>query len=406
MTRPDVVERHSVDQTSFPEQPYLLWLYPQAACLYHATCGFFRALLEGGSDGKDDAVEYPKASRGKFFAHKFVRLLMKSCAAQDIGQNAVLLCVFIAHTEDAMHYSGACRFWNEQLLSVMGFRSAKQLDTARDKAVASGWLVYDRAGNRSVGRYWVTIPEQFSELSDSPMGENAGAATANHSAIHSTNHSAIHSEFDPNSARMGNDLRNESGTNQGAYSIPVPNPSPSPVPVGADAERPTGKIGGGHEQVIIPECLNDPECRHVAQTWFRYLEEKDLGDRNPENSATQLQEWWQQMGRKGREKFLRDVRGSIQHGWKTIRDVDDTRTSTGGQVRSAQPDIDPDFLRAVAVCKEFPSGSDYDREKRESALGPLIRVVRKMTSARLAECDKFTQKQLAAEWTINREALR
>ena len=381
-------------------------LSPAQGVPYHVLRGFFRFLLEGGSDGKDDAVEYPKASRGKFFAHKFVRLLMKSCAAQDMGQNAVLLCVFIAHTEDAMHYSGACRFWNEQLLSVMGFRSAKQLDTARDKAVASGWLVYDRAGNRSVGRYWVTIPEQFSELSDSPMGENAGAATANHSAIHSTNHSAIHSEFDPNSARMGNDLRNESGTNQGAYSIPVPVPSPSPVPPGADADRPTGKIGGGHEQVIIPECLNDPECRHVAQTWFRYVQEIGLGDRNPENSATQLQEWWQQMGRKGREKFLRDVRGSIANGWRTIRDVDDTRTSTGGQVRSAQPDIDPDFLRAVAVCKEFPSGSDYDREKREAALGPLIRVVRKMTSARLAECDKFTQKQLAAEWTINREGLK
>ncbi len=45
-------------------------------------------------------MDYPKSSRGKFFAHKFVRLMMKSCAAQDMGQNAVLLCVFIAHTED------------------------------------------------------------------------------------------------------------------------------------------------------------------------------------------------------------------------------------------------------------------------------------------------------------------
>jgi hypothetical protein len=112
------------------------------------------------------------------------------------------------------------------------------------------------------------------------------------------------------------------------------------------------------------------------------------------------------MARKGREKFLRDVRGSISHGWKTIRDVDDTGTSKGGQANSAQPDTDPDFLRAVAVCKEFPSGSDFDREKREAALGPeLIRIVRKMTSARLAESDKYTQKQLAAEWKINREAL-
>ncbi len=92
---------------------------------------------------------------------------------------------------------------------------------------------------------------------------------------------------------------------------------------------------------------------------------------------------------------------------KTIRDVDDAGTSRGGQVRSAQPDTDPDFLRAVQVCREFPSGSDFDREKRESTLGPeLIRIVRKMTSARLAECDKFTQKQLAAEWGIVREGMK
>lgn len=350
-------------------------------------------------------MDYPKSSRGKFFAHKFVRLLMKSCAAQDMGQNAVLLCVFIAHTEDAMHYSGACRFWNEQLLSVMGFRSAKQLDNARDKAVEAGWLVYDRPGNRAVGRYWVTIPEQFADLSDSPMGENGPATAANHSTIHSGIHSTIHSEFDPNTARIGHDLRNESGTNQGASSVPVPDPVPGTVPPGADPERPAGKIGGGHEDIIIPESLNDPECRHVAKTWFQYLREKHLDERSPENSATQLQEWWRQMARKGRDKFLRDVRGSIANGWRTIRDVDDTATNKGGQVRSAQPDIDPDFLRAVQVCKEFPSGSDFDREKRETALGPLIRVVRKMTSARLAECDNYTRKQLAAEWTINREAL-
>ena len=159
--------------------------------------------------------------------------------------------------------------------------------------------------------------------------------------------------------------------------------------------------------MIIPESLNDPECKHVAKTWFQYLREKHLDERSPENSATQLQEWWQQMGRKGREKFLRDVRGSIANGWRTIRDVDDIGTSKGGQVRSAQPDTDPDFLRAVQVCKEFPSGSDFDREKRETTLGPeLIRVVRKMTSARLAESDKYTQKQLAAEWAIVREGMK
>jgi len=344
-------------------------------------------------------VEYPKASRGKFFAHKFVRLLMKSCAAQDMGQNAVLLCVFIAHTEDAMHYSGACRFWNEQLLSVMGFRSAKQLDTARDKAVEAGWLVYDRPGNRAVGRYWVTIPEQFADLSDSPMGENGPATAGNHSAIHSCIHSTIHSEFDPNTARIGHDLRNESGTNQGASSIPVPNPVPSPVPPGADPERPTGKIGGGHEDIIVPESLNDPECRHVAQTWFRYVVEIGLGDRNPENSATQLQEWWQQMARKGREKFLRDVRGSIANGWRTIRDVDDTRPSTGGQLNRVKPDQDPEFLKTLEAYRRWPEASDEHRAARAKHLGQtLLAVAKRIGGERFVAVSEYTLPRLAAEF--------
>jgi hypothetical protein len=100
------------------------------------------------------------------------------------------------------------------------------------------------------------------------------------------------------------------------------------------------------------------------------------------------------------------VRYSIANGYQSIIARTEAPGAGGGKgSKSAQPDTDPDFLRAVQVCKEFPSGSDFDREKREAALGPLIRVVRKMTSARLAECDNYTRKQLAAEWKINREAL-
>ena len=222
----------------------------------------------------------------------------------------------------------------------------------------------------------MTIPDGYDQISDAPIEPNCTGLQPD---------KGYKQGYDEG-YKQGYDAGYIVGVKQGEPSIPDPDPIPSPVPPGADPERPTGKIGGGHEDIIVPESLNDPECRHVAQTWFRYVVEIGLGDRNPENSATQLQEWWQQMARKGREKFLRDVRGSIANGWRTIRDVDDARPSTGGQVRSEQPDIDPDFLRAVAVCKEFPSGSDYNREKRESALGPLIRVVRKMTSARLADC--------------------
>ena len=115
-------------------------------------------------------TEYPE--REKFFSHKFVRLLSKSCAALDIGQHACLLCCYIAHTEDASRYSGPVRYWNEQLMSCMGFRSPNQLIRARTAAVEAGWLVYERASDRQVGRYWVTVPAQFDGLTDDVIEPN------------------------------------------------------------------------------------------------------------------------------------------------------------------------------------------------------------------------------------------
>lgn len=162
---------------------------------------------------------YPK--RDVFFSHRFVRLLQKSCAAQDIGCNACLLLCYIAHTEDAARYSGPVRFWNEQLMNVMGFKSPKQLNDARAKAEQAGWLVYIRTGNREVGRYWVTIPEHFEGLSDGVIEEN---------------HSANHSEYGTNSGmnkeripeRISDGSRNEFETESGKPSNPIPFPNPIP----------------------------------------------------------------------------------------------------------------------------------------------------------------------------------
>ena len=47
-------------------------------------------------------VSYPK--RDSHFAHRFVRLLLKMCIAQQIGVDAVMLLTAIAHTEDAKRY--------------------------------------------------------------------------------------------------------------------------------------------------------------------------------------------------------------------------------------------------------------------------------------------------------------
>jgi len=100
-------------------------------------------------------LSYPK--RDKFFAHKAVRLMFKTCAAQIIGVDAVLLCTCIAHIEDAKRYSGPVTFYNDQLLPLLGFGKWDRLDRARRRAIRGGWLHYQPppSGYRQPGTYWV-----------------------------------------------------------------------------------------------------------------------------------------------------------------------------------------------------------------------------------------------------------
>lgn len=72
------------------------------------------------------APTYPP--REPFFAHRYCRLLTKTCAAQEIGHVAFVLCVTIAHLEDAKHYSGAITFFNEQLTPLIGVSKWESLD--------------------------------------------------------------------------------------------------------------------------------------------------------------------------------------------------------------------------------------------------------------------------------------
>ena len=88
---------------------------------------------------------YPK--RQAYYAHRYCRLLTKTCAAQDIGHIAFCLCVTIAHLEDAKRYSGPVTFFNEQLMALVGVSKWRSLNRARHRATAAGWLWYE-PGNR------------------------------------------------------------------------------------------------------------------------------------------------------------------------------------------------------------------------------------------------------------------
>ena len=106
------------------------------------------------------------------------------------------------------------------------------------------------------------------------------------------------------------------------------------------------------------------------------------------------------MARKGRDKFLRDVRGSIANGWRTIRDVDDTGTSKGGQANRVKPDQDPDFLKTLEAYRRWPDASDEHRQARAGHLGDtLLRIAKRIGGDRFVSVTEYTLPRLAAEFS-------
>ena len=101
--------------------------------------------------------------REKHFAHRFCRLVMKSCVATEHGQDVALLLIGIAMTEDSRRYRGAVTYFNEQLAPVLGFANVKALQRAREEAVNAGWLHYEPGARHRPAKYWVTIPSEFSD---------------------------------------------------------------------------------------------------------------------------------------------------------------------------------------------------------------------------------------------------
>lgn len=160
---------------------------------------------------------YP--ARERFYSHKFTRLLFKSCAAMEMGQDAVLLCIHIAHTEDAAKYSGPVRFWNSQLNETLGFKSPKSLNTARNRAVEAGWLHYERRHNRADGNYWTLIPNRVAKFNDEPIEEIEYSGI-----IPSTE------RLDGNHSKYGTDSGTNPGTNSGMNKCSIPVPVPVPIP--------------------------------------------------------------------------------------------------------------------------------------------------------------------------------
>ncbi|WP_437188296.1 hypothetical protein SH668x_001734 [Planctomicrobium sp. SH668] len=169
-----------------------------------------------------NAPTYPQ--RDSFFAHKFCRLMVKVCLANELGADACYLLMVIAHTEDAAHYRRATTWFNGQLMTVLGISQQKTLIRIRKTLIDAGWLHYEEGGKGKAGRYWVLIPQEAIGIDDQPSDEGDSMPVAlseiqrngNQEDKSSTAH--CHS----NGKRSGSDRHNHSTLSQTPPLIPTP----------------------------------------------------------------------------------------------------------------------------------------------------------------------------------------
>jgi hypothetical protein len=115
-------------------------------------------------------MDYP--SHEPYYAHRFIRLLTKTAAAQELGPAVCWLLAIVAMQEDAKRYTEPAKWYLDQLAPLCGFSSKQSLVTAIDKAKSAGWLDYTPGSKGKPGRFFTTIPTQFCSLEDYPCDES------------------------------------------------------------------------------------------------------------------------------------------------------------------------------------------------------------------------------------------
>jgi hypothetical protein len=173
---------------------------------------------------------YPK--REPFFANRYVRLLTKVAAANEISPETCWLLAMIVHQEDSCRYRKAITFTNPQMMPIFGAHSPEKLEAARDRAVAHGWLHYEKGWKGVPGRYWVLIPPDYEGVEDAPVTDlSAAISTPKKAAKNPTKAEGI----------------------SGSY-IPTPIPSPS-----------EGPSAEGEVEELIKKAKHQGGCRAARQ---------------------------------------------------------------------------------------------------------------------------------------------
>ena len=197
------------------------------------------------------SATYP--TREKFFAHKFVRLLHKAAVASEIGRDAFALLTVIAHTEDAMRYRWAAKFWNSQLIETLGFKKWDQFDACRKRAIESGWLAHECHGKRMAGEYFVQIPETYQQVDDNLIEESSPAN--GYDVGYKAGYDAGYEQGVKAGMNRGQSGV-QTGDEQGEPSIPIPYPEP----------KPKNKT----QEFVFPSDLDTPEFRAAWTDWKQF----------------------------------------------------------------------------------------------------------------------------------------
>lgn len=287
-------------------------------------------------------MKYPK--RDSFFAHRFVRLLTKTAAAQELGPEVVWLLTVVAHQEDAKRYRGAVTYWNEQLMPLCGFRSKGRLIRARQSAVDAGWLHYESGGRNQAGRYWCLVPDGFAQMPDGPCDESDPfhnrTANGTDEVQAFQNRTAIGTQTEPK--------RNSDG----ALSTLYPNPDPKE---GAAASESGKRNGTSNEPVTIPDGLNTPEARQALEDWQQHR--KELRKKLTPSAERALLRKWSKIGP---ARFIAAVEHSIENGWQGLFEP-----KTNGEVRERQPTGDD----AAAVMEKHTAEVLARKREEQAAKG-------------------------------------
>jgi hypothetical protein len=251
------------------------------------------------------ADEYPKA-RPQFFANKFCRLLTKSAAAQEISPEACWLLTVIVNQEDAVGYSKAITYWNDQLMPLCGFGSRKRLVTARDRAIKAGWLHYEQGAKGIAGRYWVTIPAGMNDMS--PMDLQFRNGTANRFG--------------------GNETERQRGAMRNGNSAPfIPNPIPNPKEGFSPSKSKTKKFDP--KAIEIPQSLVNPEFESNWKDWIDHRRQikKPMTELATVRLLKKFADW-------GSSRSIAAINHTIENGWVGIREPE-----TNGKTRNTEKSI-------------------------------------------------------------------